>query len=263
MSTEEINEAERLRAEGYSIREIAGLMGIDKGKIERRTSTPLRARNIVDDLPDIPATDKGLSSEVHMKALELDHERKMTDFDLRKEEMAIKRQELKTQEVQAQAKVLELQIAEKELDREQEKENARIIARGEVLVSKLNRLVQELLDSCRKATWQGEDVNEYLVRLDSLKEKVLKFCERNGIDEEELHIWQSINALSVFWEKAKEDLTGWFSDDVELNATKKEQAMFRSWLVSEFDDLGVAVESDEVDSEDENEEDEEDEDDEM
>lgn len=235
MTDKQIAEMAELKKEGCSIREIAGIMGIPKSNVERGLK---EAGNTTDDVSLIEAgSGRVLDRDVQLKALEFDHERKMAEMELRKEEVAIQRQKFKVKELEAQNQRTALDADERLAEREEQRLNERTENRKAVLVSKFNRLVQELLDNCKKATWEGEEINEYLVRVDALKEKLFKFCERHGIDEEELAIWYSLHELISFWEKAKEDLTGWFSDDVELDCTVEEITTINSWFVSEFDEV--------------------------
>ncbi|MBO0951578.1 hypothetical protein [Fibrella forsythiae] len=260
MTEKQVAEATDLKKDGCSIREIAGMMGLPKSTIERALKdTPGSVS--VGELPSL-AEGGSIDKEVQLEALRLNHELKMEELAIRREQTTQQTKELsiRQQEVENERTTLVLQT--KQLEQDEQAEQTRIEGRKSLLVNKFNRLVQELLDNCKESTWEGEEVNEYLVRVDALKDKLIVFCDRHQIDEEELHIWHSLQALLTFWEKAKEDLTGWFSDDVELDLSKEEILNIKSWFVEFFDDQVTEVSGEESEEEDDAEEDQEEDDEE-
>lgn len=111
-------------------------------------------------------------------------------------------------------------------------------ARKEKLAKRYNGLVQELLVNCDGCTWSGEDVDDYLERLESLKDKIIAFCDENGINPAELLLFQGLIFLSNDVEGETEHQTsGLFSgSSVKFNYGPDYQAKLQSLTIQTFDD---------------------------
>ena len=112
-------------------------------------------------------------------------------------------------------------------------------ARKEKLVDRHNGLVQELLDNCEDCTWSGEEVDDYLEKLESLKDKIVAFCQENSTDPTGLLIYQGLVFLSNDVEQeSDEQNSGLFSGtSVEFDYSPEYQAKIQALLVETFEDI--------------------------
>lgn len=272
MTKKQIEKAQTLEGEGYSQREIAGLLGVPLSTVNRslkaeREGSSLAGEDEEDDKDqsvNAPVSKKPVttSADVQMLEIKLRHEKEMAELELKREQIKLDSQTVQARQQEADNHSEQLKQFEAERMAEEAKEGQRIEDRQTLLVSKFNRLLRELLHNCKEATWEADDVNDFNERIEVLKKKLVKFCAAQNIDEEELALYHNINALLDFWGEIKEECTGFFSDDVELDLDKEKIAEIRSWLIDEFHEAHPGDEE-EQEYESDNYEDDEEEDDEL
>lgn len=140
----------------------------------------------------------------------------------------------------------------------QQQEDERVAKRQDWFVSKVNRLIKEVIANGRKTTWDEGDMDDFLLRSETLKEKLLAFCDRCAIDEEDLKIWFALDGLIDLVARSKEEGSGFFSgSEIEFNLSKKAIARWKELLIDDFTDEAPqdGDDEDDEDSDDDEEED--------
>jgi len=85
----------------------------------------------------------------------------------------------------------------------------------------------------------GDEVEEYLERLQTLKTKVVNFCNANEIDERRLLLFQGIEFMLDEVEEQRDDQTsGLFSSSaVYFNYSDEFQGKISAYIVQSFEQL--------------------------
>lgn len=263
MTNEQIAEAQQLREQGLSFRDIEKKLGPDvsKSAIERALKAD---PSTVNDTPapafgKRPATAE--SVELGKLDLTLTHERKMAELEIRKEELALQRRQTELDAEKTENEKRLLRIREQQFEQEQRAEEDKLASFKEMLVGKLNRLVRELLKNCQDSTWSGDDVDEYIERVKALKTQIGRFCDKHAFDEDGLAIWHHLAALLKLVEQTKESNTAWFGSNVSFDFDKKQVKQVKAWLIKDFDDEYVKPTKKADDEDDEDDDDQADEED--
>ena len=274
---------QKLRAEGYSIRDIAAELTLRKSQVEktlndqRSLAGPRPTATLADPPPTttaqplpapLPMADHDLTEreqrltamqtqlEAHRQQLNVraatlaEQERQLTsqsnrfamtldEHNRKLAELAGRERALAQEKAQLERQYDELEQVLRSLPDEEEQYQAfRIRDRQEKLVSRYNWLVQELLDNSDDCVWSGIEVDDYLERAESLKDKVAVFAEQNGIEPETLLIYWGLTALIHNVEvRAAEQTSGLFSGtSVTVDFDTDGHATIQTWLVSAFGD---------------------------
>jgi len=159
------------------------------------------------------------------------HTQQLQDLAQRQHAFAQERQafEIRQQEFQRELQSMPKQEDTYELYRQRSQQ--------EKLVNRYNRLVQELLNNSSDCRWTGDEVEEYLERLDSLKLKVTALCQVSQLDERRLLLFQGIDFLiGEVEEEQNEQTSGLFSgSSVCFNYSDVYQAKISAYIVQTFD----------------------------
>jgi transcriptional regulator with XRE-family HTH domain len=200
LQSEEINMIIDLRGSGMSIREVASHANVPKSTVERVLKAN-KHQVAVPDVAGLPAINR--------------------DLDVTLFNNTIRSKELELEAYRAKER------------------SEQIEARKIVLCKKYNRFLNEFLDNCQKATWSKDEVDDFIERCDGLNEKIVLFCDANNLDEEELAIWNHLDALIIFMEVQLDKMTNAFfgKPTVELDLSDKDHARIESFIVEDFDQL--------------------------
>ncbi|MBO0935087.1 helix-turn-helix domain-containing protein [Fibrella sp. HMF5335] len=228
MTTEQIELAQDLQDEGYSFREIAKELGVAKSTVERALK---QAIGTTDEEEDEEAIIPATLPQVRQAAPEanLAVHALMADLYRQREVRQI--------------------------------ETDRIDNRKQWFVDKVNRLIKELIKNAGRTTWDEGEVDDYILRVDTLKEKLLKFCEKHAIDEEGLQLWAVLTELVNFMTAHMKENRPWLGSEVTFNLSKEAIRSWKDNMVDEFDQEAYEADEDEEDEDEEDEEDEDEEDD--
>lgn len=243
--TEQIFE---LREAGYSIREIAAEVNVPKSTVERILKTesiPSAVAQI-----NLGQPQPGTSHDVSIIKLQLEHQREMLKLEMSRDEMQLRKKEieLRTQEVAAQKAQIDASM--KHSDRMQEEKLNQLEGRKQVLVSKFNRLLMEFVDNCQDATWDKEEVEDFIERGDALGDKIDSLCRKLNIDDESLAIWNHFEILMDYVEgQLEEQSKGLFGGGtIEFSLSDRERTKVRNLAITDFDDEYVESDEDGLDA---------------
>lgn len=272
LTDEQLGKARQLRQQGFSIRDIADELAVPKSRIEWALNQAVRGQlaphptllgeSVVQPNPAILQERQQIEQErqqldaerqaLNQKAQILaqqeqqllsrtnsyavttrQHTQQFQDLAQRQQAFAQERQafEQRQQEFQRELATMPRQEETYELYRQR--------AQQEKLVNRYNRLVQELLDNSDDCRWTGDEVDEYLERLQTLKAKVVNFCNANQIDERRLLLFQGIEFLIKDVEEEQEEQTsGLFSSSaVCFDYSDDTQAKISAYIVQNFEQL--------------------------
>ena len=239
MTNQQIMQATRFQEEGHSLREIAEKLGVSKSAVDRalkEETTLTDALNpTIATVTPMRRTDTPESIELGKLDLELTHERKMTELKIRQDELALQRRqvELEAERIDNEKKML--QLREKHLEHDQKGEEERVGLQKEMLLTRFNRLVREVLNNCVESTWSEGEVDDFLERSKALRNRVSRFCDGQTIDEDELAIHHYLKSLIKLIEQTKENHTHFFGSDVEVDFDKKQIKAIKTWLINDFE----------------------------
>ncbi|GEM_PF-6123769 len=258
ITDEQIAKIYQLREEGYSIREIKDELNIPKYMVEKTLlQGKSAARPAAPAVHITPAPIEPKQQSLIDEQLRIDIERKrLTDWEQSLLARSTPHAFTSTQHAQeldalakqatsiAQSQQLldnrkaELNQLLKSLpEREEQYEQFRLRARQEKLVSRYNGAVQELLDNCDDMTWSGDDVEDYLEKLETLKTKLTQYCDANQIDERRLLMYKGLEFLidDVSGEQ-DEQTSGFFaSSSVNFDYGDTHRDLIKSFMVERFD----------------------------
>jgi len=270
LTDQQLTQARALRQQGYSIRDIADQLGVPKSRIEWALSQPSATPNALPG--QLAPTDRG-DEAVAQERQQIEQERQQLDTErqtlnekaqiLAQQEQQLlsrtnsyavttrqhtqqlqdlaQRQQAFAQERQAfEQRQQEFQRELSAMPRQEETyERYRLRANQEKMVSRYNRLVQELLNNSSDTRWTGDEVDEYLERLETLKKKVVSFCDANQIDERRLLLFQGIEYLIKEVEEEQDEQTsGIFSNSsVTFDYGDQYQEKISAYIVQSFEQL--------------------------
>jgi DNA repair exonuclease SbcCD ATPase subunit len=272
LTPQQISQALQLRKEGYSIRDVANELGVPKSRIERLNlqsmSSPSVSFNPQPDSREYELSNR--ERQINQQQAELDAKRdelnqkarlladqeqqilsrsNMFSITTREhtrqlDELAQRQQALREEQLAFEDRKKEIQqLLLKLPHREEQYESFRKRARQDKLVNRYNRLIQEILDNCDDCRWSGDDVDDFLERAESIKDKVVAFCDANQIDERRLLIYQGLIFIINDIEEEQEDqTTGLFSSaSVDIDFSPEHQAKYTSYLVQSFDQEAPSI----------------------
>lgn len=248
MTTDQLQTLQGLRKEGMSIRGIAEEMGITKSAVEKALKDS--------DGPEQPA-ERTLSGG---EARTLEHEREMKKMDNERKALELKERELAIREKEVEAKARQTISPRAADDRRDDK----VEAKKSLLLTQYKRLTKEFFDNCQDSTWDTDEVDDYVSRLEDLQERIEKFCDAEAIDHEELAVWVNLGTLVEGVTEQKEEQAGGFFSKAEVDFDLSDDVvaeMEEQYKVEDFEDEHVELDEDDLDEEDdEDDEDEQDED---
>jgi ABC-type uncharacterized transport system permease subunit len=259
LTSELIAKAGQLRQEGYTIREIADELNVPASRVERAL---LLSNNNTPVSPPMVEQSQSVAVEPNQQAL-IDEQLRI---DAEKKRLAEWEQSLlarstpyaftsnqHAQELDALAKQATA-IAESQRllddrkaelnqllrslpEREEQYEQFRLRARQEKLVNRYNGAIQELLDNCDDIKWSGDDVEDYLEKLEGLKTKTTQFCDANQIDERRLLMFKGLEFLiNDVSEEQQEQTSGFFaSSSVNFDYSDAYRDKIKAFMVERFD----------------------------
>ena len=255
LTDELIAKIHHLREEGYSIREIKDELIIPKNMVEKAL---LQGKPVA--LPAVPTTATPVEPNQQAlidEQLRIDAEKKrLTDWEqsllarstpfaftstqhaqeldaLAKQATAIAQSQRLLDNRKAELNQLLRSLPE----RGEQYEQFRLRARQEKLVNRYNGAVQELLNNCDDITWSGDDVEDYLEKLESLKAKLTQFCDANQIDERRLLMYKGLEFLiDDVSEEQREQTSGFFaSSSVDFDYSDTHREKIKLYMVEAFD----------------------------
>lgn len=277
LTDQQLTQARGLRQQGYSIRDIADQLAVPKSRIEWALSQPTFMPSATTGQPTHTShTDEAINQErqqIEQERKQLDMERQALNEKaqiLSQQEQQLlsrtnsyavttrqhtqqlqdlaQRQQAFAQERQAfEQRQQEFQRELSAMPRQEETyERYRLRAHQEKLVSRYNRLVQELLNNSSDTRWTGDEVDEYLERLQTLKKKVVSFCDANQIDERRLLLFQGIEFLIQEVEEEQERQTSGFlsGTSVVFDYSDQYHAKISAYIVQSFDQLTIITSPD-------------------
>jgi predicted DNA-binding protein YlxM (UPF0122 family) len=174
MTDKQVEKIKKMHAKKMSVRDIADVLEISKSAVGR-VVTPLNGWEDDDSEEALYGVPVPATAQKEIVQLQNKLAKELNEGN------AIEAQKLKaTAEVLAGSDKLDAR---------------RLYGRKEVFVTKYDRLYQELRDNCRDTTWGAEEITDFIDRAEQLLEKLEKFCEKNGIDEEELAIYCNLERI--------------------------------------------------------------------
>lgn len=258
LTSELIARAGQLRQQGYTIREIADELAVPASRVERAlllsNNTPVptppveqsqpapvefNQQVLIDEQLRIDAEKKRLT-EWEQSLLARSTPYAFTSNQHAKELDALAKQATAISESQRllDDRKAELnQLLRSLPEREEQYEQFRLRARQEKLVNRYNGAVQELLDNCDDIKWSGDDVEDYLDKLESLKTKLTQFCDANQIDERRLLMYKGLEFLiDNISEEQQEQTSGFFaSSSVNFDYGPIHRTKVKAFMVERFE----------------------------
>lgn len=270
LTPQQAQKALQLRQEGYSLRDIAAELDVNKSKIEKllveqnaiavartmigqqlgidqpaagarpvpietsqlqreleseRTRLAAEARRLADWEQQL------LRQSTSFRASSSEHSRELNELAQQTAILAQERSEFDRRQTEQQQ---QLQATP---GQEQAYEAFRIRARQDKLVSQYNRMIQDLLDSCDDCRWSGDEVDDYLERAETLKAKIVAFCNAHRIDERRLLMYVGLDYLINDIEEEKDEQTSGFfqSSSVDFDYSPEYQTKLKAYMVETFE----------------------------
>lgn len=221
MNEEQITEIKRLNTEGYSPRDIADELKIEIDQVETVLASS-----------DEAATDGGKENgdidddDLETIAKVIDRlRREKAELAQERERVAAERQELTNKMGQLP-------------QHEEQYESFKTRTHRAKMTARFNYLLNELIEDCQKSTWSGAEVDDYLERASSLREKVKKFCDGNRIDERRLLIFQGLgHVIEKITAMQKNQTSGLFSGrSVRFDFKPETKAAVEAFRITDFED---------------------------
>ena len=276
LTAQQITQATQFRREGYSIRDIAAELGVNKSQIEKllnqqysqvadnfnaasSRNSPMSDQDLTDQqqrLDSLQATLEADRQALDQKARILAEQEQQIlsrsnmyaittrEHSRQLEQLAEREKALAAERVAMDDRYAEIQRILQSMPKQEEQyETFRKRARQDKLMNRFNRLLQEVLEHCDDCRWSGDEVDEFLEKAEALKEQVTAFCDTNQLDERRLLIFQGLTfIINDVQEEQDEQTSGLFSgSSVDFDYSPEHQGKIKAFMVQDFNQEAPAL----------------------